>query len=262
MDNILEPYIPYLGNKFGILDQIYATFRLLDIPKPNRIVDAFCGGGSFAYFMAMHGYKVLANDLQDDVVALHQALQNNPGLVMEWGKEFITKAQFDTLKTENTARTALLKQLWSFGNNGQDYFTALTREKEKYDEFMQGKAEPNSRMKHVEDIMLAYTRYKMEIAFVTGSYADLELDENDIVYCDPPYANAGGYVTGDFDHNAFYEWALSQRCLVIISEYNMPEDFVLLDEYSKYVESSRSARLKKATERLYANKPVKKLTLF
>lgn len=262
MDNKLEPYVPYLGNKFGILDQIYATIRMLDIVNPRRVIDAFCGGGSFAYFMAMHGYKVLANDLQADIIGLHNAIKTEPELVMSWGKDFVTKDYFDKIKTENTPRSALLKQIFSFGNNGADYFTALSREDFKRKEFYDGVSEPNSRMRHVEDIMLAYTRYKMDIDFITGSYADLELNESDLVYCDPPYANAGGYVTGDFDHDAFYKWALAQKCLVLISEYNMPDGFVLVDEYSKYVESSRAARAKVAVERLYANKPVHKLALF
>lgn len=262
MDNKLEPYVPYLGNKFGILDQIYATIRILDIVNPTRVVDAFCGGGSFAYFMAMHGYKVLANDLQADIIDLHNMIKTDPQTVLGWGKQFIDKATFDEIKTDNTARSALLKQIFSFGNNGQDYFTALKRQDDKRKEFLSGTSEPNLRMRHVEDIMLAYTRYKMDIEFITGSYDQLELNEFDLVYCDPPYANAGGYVTGDFDHDAFYKWALAQECLVLISEYNMPNSFILVDEYSKYVESSRAARAKVAIERLYANKPVFKLTLF
>lgn len=262
MDNKLEPYVPYLGNKFGILDAIYSTIRQLDIPNPPRVVDACCGGGSFAYFMAMHGYKVLANDLQEDIVALHNALKLTPETVLAWGKEFLTKEQFDAIKTENTARSALLKQIFSFGNNGQDYFTAITREDEKRKEFYEGKSEPNSRMRHIEDIMLAYTRYKMDLQFASGSYADLQLNDTDLVYADIPYRSTGQYVTGDFDHDAFYKWALSQKCLVLISEYNMPGDFFLVDEYSKYVESARAARVKVATERLYSNKPVHKLALF
>lgn len=262
MEFVLEPYLPYKGNKFGILEQIYQTILSLNIPKPKGVIDAFTGGGSFAYFMARHGYKVIANDIDESVIALHHACRDKPDFVRDWGKKYYTKEQFKQWLDIAGAEAALVRSIWSFGNDGRTYLTSTENEQNKIDEFLRGVAEPNSRFKHVEDICLLWSRYNLDLEFRCGSYDQIPVPEGWLGYYDPPYANTAGYRCGDFDHEAFYAWALAQPGLVLISEYSMPEGFYLVDEYFKWVESGRGARGKSTVERLYANKPVRKLTLF
>jgi site-specific DNA-adenine methylase len=262
MEFSLEPYIPYKGNKFGIVEQIYQTIRTLNMPQPLGVYDAFTGGGSFAYFMARQGYKVLANDLDESVIALHKACKETPNKIAEWGKQEFTKEEFKKWLGVETAQAALIRSLWSFSNDGRTYLTSSEKEAKKLEDFRNGVAEPNSRFKHIEDICLLWARNSLDLEFCQGSYDNIQVPEGFIVYCDPPYANTVGYRSGGFDHEAFYAWALAQPGLVLISEYSMPEPFVLVDEYFKWVESGRGARGKAGVERLYANKPVKKLSLF
>ncbi len=61
---------------------------------------------------------------------------------------------------------------------------------------------------------------------IHSDYQALDMPDNSIVYCDPPYAGTSGYkATGKFDHAAFWVWAteLSQRCRVFVSEYTAPD---------------------------------------
>jgi len=48
-----------------------------------------------------------------------------------------------------------------------------------------------------------------------------------VVYCDPPYHNTTKYATNDFPYDEFYQWCIdmSKNNIVLISEYNMPEQF-------------------------------------
>jgi hypothetical protein len=55
-------------------------------------------------------------------------------------------------------------------------------------------------------------------------YRDVSIPEDAVVYCDIPYRGTDGY-RGGFDHDAFYEWALSRPFPVYISEYDMPDTF-------------------------------------
>lgn len=55
-------------------------------------------------------------------------------------------------------------------------------------------------------------------------YRDVSIPEGAVVYCDIPYRGTDGY-RGGFDHDAFYEWALSRPFPVYISEYDMPDTF-------------------------------------
>ena len=57
------------------------------------------------------------------------------------------------------------------------------------------------------------------------SYDEIHIEENSVIYCDPPYNNTAQYVTGDFDTNAFFDWCRKQKELVVVSEYDAPEDF-------------------------------------
>lgn len=63
-------------------------------------------------------------------------------------------------------------------------------------------------------------------------YRNVELPDNSIVYCDPPYANTNHYgLNGSrFDNEAFWEWARLCRQPVFISEYEAPKDFICIAE--------------------------------
>ena len=63
-------------------------------------------------------------------------------------------------------------------------------------------------------------------------YRNVELPDDSIVYCDPPYANTNRYgLNGSrFDNEAFWEWARHCRQPVFISEYEAPKDFICIAE--------------------------------
>lgn len=67
------------------------------------------------------------------------------------------------------------------------------------------------------------------IETVNGSYDELEIGQDDIVYCDPPYMGTKGY---EFDHQKFIDW-YSHQCSareIYISEYTqLPSTVVVAD---------------------------------
>lgn len=258
----LEPYIPYQGNKFGILDDIYQTIQTLNIPRPLGIVDAFCGGGSFAYYMAAKGYHVVANDIEKGLIELHKTIASDFSKVKQFGLKAYTYDEFHSIKKEDTAEGAFARSVWSFGNLGQTYLTSLAKQDDKIEAFRRGQSEPCERYRHIEDIFLLRTRTAVNIDWRCGSYEDLVIPEGYLCYCDPPYSGTAKYRGRSFDHDKFYQWALAQKGLVLISEYGMPEPFVLLDAYTKINDAGGAAKRKWCTECVYANKPVPKLSLF
>lgn len=182
----LEPWIPYMGNKASLLGNIEATIKQLAIPKPTCIVDAFCGGGSFGYYMATRGYKVIMNDLDPGVINLHKSLQMHPERLELFKRVAPTKEEFKACVNGNSDYDAYVKYIWSFGTKGDTYLTSLENEANKIEEYWRGEAEPNSRVKHLEDIVLMYAHCKPDITFVNGSYDELEIPEGALVYCFTP----------------------------------------------------------------------------
>jgi len=73
------------------------------------------------------------------------------------------------------------------------------------------------------------------------SYDELEIPENSIVYCDPPYADTLKY-KDDFNSDEFWEWArekVKQGHKLFVSEYKAPSDFICV--WQQEVKSSLSA---------------------
>lgn len=71
---------------------------------------------------------------------------------------------------------------------------------------------------------------------IQGDYRNVPIKHNSVIYCDIPYKNTDGYNFSDensFDYNAFYYWCGKQKELVIVSEYNMPDDFICIAQKEK-----------------------------
>ena len=71
------------------------------------------------------------------------------------------------------------------------------------------------------------------ISFNTMSYEDISIfnEVPEMFYCDPPYKGTKVYNgKNNFDYWCFYDWLrqLSQKHFVLISEFQMPDDFVCI----------------------------------
>ena len=86
-----------------------------------------------------------------------------------------------------------------------------------------------------------------------GDYRSVEIPADSVVYCDIPYRGTSEYVAGAFDHDAFYEWALSRPLIVFISEYVMPDEFACVWE-CKHRSILSGAANNAVTEKLFVNK--------
>lgn len=96
--------------------------------------------------------------------------------------------------------------------------------------------------------------------YYNASYDQIEIKNNSVIYCDPPYANTRGY-DKRFDHKKFFDWADSQICPVFISEYDIPDKrFTLIKRIKKrsMLGNNRDSALMK-DERVYLNRAGLKL---
>lgn len=83
-------------------------------------------------------------------------------------------------------------------------------------------------------------------------YRDVGITPNSTVYCDIPYIEKQKYA-GGFDHEAFYEWALSRPFDVYISEYSMPEGFTCIGEKTRLM-TLNDKRSYNTIEKLFINR--------
>ena len=80
-----------------------------------------------------------------------------------------------------------------------------------------------------------------------------------VIYCDPPYRNTTKYKIGDFPYEEFYQWCkdMSKDNVVLVSEYNMPDDFTCI--WQKETKVNFDSNRKSNDEK---NKRVEKLYIY
>lgn len=106
-------------------------------------------------------------------------------------------------------------------------------------------------IRNVEKQMLTLS----DVHFVNGSYSDLDIPPNSIIYCDPPYKDTTSYATGGFDHAVFWTWCDEQVAnghKVFVSEYISPEHWICV--WEKEAKSSLSANGKAGGNKISVEK--------
>lgn len=92
------------------------------------------------------------------------------------------------------------------------------------------------------------------ITFIHSSFLDIPIEDikGYVIYCDIPYKGTTKYKTESFPYEEFYEWVkkLSIHNTVLISEYDMPEEFTCIwqKEVKCSIDSNKVSNDKKMLE--------------
>lgn len=91
------------------------------------------------------------------------------------------------------------------------------------------------------------------IDFIVSDYRYLEIPDNSIIYCDPPYFGTTKYKEG-LDYDEFWEWCRDkskQGHTVYVSEYHAPDDFTKVWEKEIVSSLTKNTGSKKGIEKLF-----------
>ena len=102
-------------------------------------------------------------------------------------------------------------------------------------------------LERIAQLVPCYNPYERDIGL---QYHEVPILTDSVIYCDPPYKGTKEYVAKGFDHDRFYDWCRAQTELTFISEYAMPDDFILIREFSRY-EAKAAYTSQTVTERLF-----------
>lgn len=274
--------MPYMGSKNKIAK------RVIDhIPASDYLYDLFGGGGAITHCACESGkFKhVIYNELDPITfkgfdMAIHGKFNNE--------NRWISREDFNKLKNKDP----YVAICFSFGNNLRDYCYSEKTEKLKkalhyaicFDDFsllenlgVKLKRKSSGRIeltKQVKELLklnklgeqnlealnrlqslerLESLQHLQHLDLTNKDYADVEIKDNSVIYCDPPYLNTKGYKI-KFDNERFYSWCRKQKELVIISEYNMPDDFICVVQREKRVLMNKDDKTIKKTEKLFVPK--------
>ena len=195
----------------------------------------------------------LANDLQGFGLRLFRDAIS--GKCNGRWREWVSREEFNAKKNTD----ALIALCWSFSNNGRDYLYSKNIESQKktlheqvvncgsYAEWKNGKTHRDS---HNNEREIGIERLEA----LERDYCEIEITADDVVYCDPPYANTQRYNTKKFDSLAFWDWVRSKPFPIFVSEYHAPDDFTPIWSKLKSVLMNQHGSDGKVREFLFVEK--------
>lgn len=232
----------YMGSKARIAKEISAIINEIIFKKEIKTyIEPFVGG---------------ANMIEHIVCDRRFGLDSNEYLISMWnalGKGWIppntmTKEEYVNIRDNKekyrkelvaiAGFVATYNAKW-FGGYAGVVKTKIGTIRNYYDESLRNILKQKERLNDVQ--------------FIHKKYQEMDLNKlnNCLIYCDPPYENSTQY-RDEFNHSEFWQWIrkVSERNVVLISEYNAPEDFSLI--WSKEITTTldKSSR-KKDIEKLF-----------
>ena len=204
-------------------------------------------------------------------------------------KDFVANKSYFEIDKQTALRYAFASFFFSFGGKfGKSYIYGADKEKEKellhnvilfkdenalnilskkynlnltmpidenyYDRYISFKQQIRVNGKRIDLQHLQRLQHLEHLEFLSIDYADFQAEKGDIIYCDPPYENTAKYIKG-VNHNSFFEWALSNKNAVFISEYQdlSQYGFVKVFEIEKRQLLNKNSDKKTNTEYLFWN---------
>ena len=297
-DAIVRLYgMPYKGSKNAIADWIIHA-----LPDAECFVDLFGGGGAITHCAALSFKydRVIYNELDTNVyngfyMAIHGEFKNEKrwisredffrlkdtepyaAMCFSFGNDWRTYCYARELepwkKALHYARvfkdTSLLE---AFGISSDGSRADIKRHKEKYRAaYIAWLKEQNLYISAVDEFERLQSLESLErlerlerLETYNLDYSAVNIPDNAVVYCDIPYKGTNKY-NQPFDYERFYNWALSHKQRIFVSEYSMPAGFYEVDFMEKRSTLCATNKSLYTSEKLFCNQPYqseRQMTLF
>lgn len=271
-------HFAYIENDNSLLKEFYSAN---DIPTGHEAVYKYCLQHSAEiissyiewYQLKYIGEVVNIQKLKEDLRADDERLRNY--LIEQRNKNKLRNIDVDKYLGTNGMRGHYFgRSQWEFPTRenynklnaimnwplsydevcGDNIKDDLLKNLQSLNAMASGNASSLFRLQHIERLK----RFKeiqntgaTEWHFSRGSYEDVKIKNNSVIYCNIPYRNTAEYISGAFDYDKFYKWRQTQNN-IYISEYNMPAaEFREVYNIEKTVLMSAKGNDKKAVEKLF-----------
>lgn len=228
----------YQGSKRRISKHI---IPIIESMKSDRVyVEPFCGGCNI--IDKISGRRI-ASDTNEYLIELCKHLQ------MGWlpQKEITEEFYLNVKNNKDLYEKHIVGYLGTQMSFGSMWFSTFRRSTETR----------NLSMESYKNVFKQAPNL-IGIEFKNVSYDKLEIPENSLIYCDPPYKNTLGYLES-FDSDKFYIWCeemVKKGHIVLVSEYSGPEHWQLLWSGDLTVALNNKKTRRKQTEKLFLVKNI------
>lgn len=229
----------YMGSKNRIAKYILPII-LKDRKKDQWYVEPFCGGCNSLDKVAN---PRIGNDSNKYLIALLKEMQTQiPFRPPHIGEKMYKVIQ----KNKDNFPDWLVGYVGFNLSFAAKFFGGYRRDKAGVRDY-ENEAQQN---------LLAQQKFLIGIDFSYVDYNLLQIPDESIIYCDPPYKETTKY-KDKFNYYDFYDWC---RCMkqkgntIFISEYQMPSDFICVWEKEVSRNLDVYGKNKRGTERLFTLK--------
>lgn len=237
----------YMGNKQRIVNEILPL--MLD-NNCTTFVDLFCGSCSVIQKVP-DSYKRIANDKNKYLIEMWKSLISNRELPSYIPKDLYSDVR-DCWHGRNDKyddgyigwvgfMASFNGRFFDGGYSGHNVKNKGGKERDYVAEQIK------NTLRQIDELRT--------VDFHSGSYDELIIPDNSIVYCDIPYINTKQYdVSKNFDYEKFYNWCRKMNSTgkykIFISEYTMPSDFKCI--WQKEITNAMNPTItKKPIEKLF-----------
>lgn len=230
----------YLGGKTRIAKEILPII-LADRKEGQYFVEPFCGGCNVT--VNVSGNRI-ANDCNEYLIAMFKGLMSGEKYPEQISRELYSDVKACFRSGSNKYSPDFIGWVGFMASyrgaffRGYSGISAGTKDKPR-DYVAQS----------IQSIMRQIPKLQ-GVEFCSGDYKNLQIPDESVIYCDPPYMNTLGYTDG-IDHDEFWQWCRERVYdghKVYISEYQAPNDFIKI--WEKPLRNNMSPN-KKTTERLF-----------
>ena len=279
--------LPYKGSKRKLSAKIVDKI-LEENPNVEYVYDLFGGGGSISLEFASRDNikKVFYNEINIAITSLLKEVLEK-GVTKEY-YQWISREKFFKHKDDKDWFGGFVSVIFSFSNDLKSYIYGKKIEKERElihramvncdkeaikqlnlkvncsePSIQKRRLQLNSqltkekRLRHLESLQqlekLYLYPFKDKLEFLSKSYNEVDINtpvDKTIIYLDPPYKNTNKY-PDIIDYDELYNWIRKSKYKIYISEYNMPKDFKIVEQYSHRAINGLSVN-NEVTEKLYS----------
>lgn len=231
----------YMGSKRSIAKDIVPIIQSYITEDTKGYIEPFVGGCNIIDKIKCDNR--LGYDIHKQLIALFKKLQSN----MDEIPNEISFEEYQKVKDNKEQYEDWYLGLVGFlGSFGAKYFGGYARHN-KYDNTEQ------IQRGSIKNLKKQYNDLK-NVKFDCKDFREIKNIQDYVIYCDIPYRNTTKYKTEKFPYEEFYDWCreMSKDNIVLISEYNMPEDFKCIwQKESKVNFDSNRKNSDKRVEKLF-----------
>ena len=225
----------YMGSKNRIAKHIL-PIMLKDRKEGQYWVEPFVGG---ANMIDKVGGNRIGADFNKYVIDALTVIRDNIDCIPKNNHEF-TELDYKRLREDESWLKGFAGFAYSYAGKWLGGWSRDGANKRDY-------------VKEAYSNALKQSKFIQGVKFISGSYQDLDIPNNSIIYCDPPYECTTSY-KDKFSHSAFWNWCRkkhNQGHTIFVSEYNAPADFTCVWEKEVNSSLAKDTGSKKAIEKLF-----------